>query len=140
MEFSVPAFRLENALSVGAKMVRPWFELLSCEFILSAVCVPLRSLMKVVNCPAFSRTWVMLVGPAGAGATWAEIVWIKRLRKRRGRKWNSFAIALRWLRITKKTKIFVTSGRRKGCGVVIYTKERGGRIASPGRGFPSGDR
>ena len=46
-EFSVPAFRLENALSVGANTVRPWFELLSCE---------LRSLMKVVNWSAFSRT------------------------------------------------------------------------------------
>ncbi|RDX90250.1 hypothetical protein CR513_27907, partial [Mucuna pruriens] len=92
MEFSVPAFRLENALSVGAKMVRPWFELLSCEFILSAVCVPLRSLMKVVNCPAFSRTWVMLVGPAGAVGVWAEIFWIKRLSKRRKRKWIGFAI------------------------------------------------
>ncbi|KAL9276446.1 hypothetical protein ACSQ67_026010 [Phaseolus vulgaris] len=38
---------LENALSVGANTVRPWFELLSCE---------LRSLMKVVNWSAFSRT------------------------------------------------------------------------------------
>jgi len=88
MEFSVPAFRLENALSVGANKVRPWFELLSCELSLSAVCVTLRSLMKVVNWPAFSRTWVMLVGPAGAGATWADIVWMKRRR----RKGNSFAI------------------------------------------------
>ena len=74
MEFNVPALRLENALSVGANTVRPWFELLSCELILSAICEALRSLMKVVNWPAFSRTWVMLVGPAGAGATWAEIV------------------------------------------------------------------
>ena len=30
------------------------------------------------------QTWVMLVGPSGAGATWAEIVWTRRLRKRSG--------------------------------------------------------
>ena len=94
MEFSVPALRLENALSVGANTVRPWFELFSCELILSAICEALRSLMKVVNCPAFSSTWVMLVGPAGAGATWAEIVWMKMLRKRKGRKLNSFVIGV----------------------------------------------
>ena len=94
MEFNVPALRLENALSVGANTVRPWFELLSCELILSAICEALRSLMKVVNCPAFSSTWVMLVGPAGAGATWAEIVWMKMLRKRKGRKLNSFVIGV----------------------------------------------
>lgn len=69
IELSVPGLRLENALSVGAKIVRPWFELLSCALIRSATWFPLRSLMKVVNWPAFSRTWVMLVGPAGAGAT-----------------------------------------------------------------------
>ena len=68
MELSVPALRLEKALSVGAKMVRPWFELLSCELMRSATCVALSSLMKVVNWPAFSRILVMLVGPAGAGA------------------------------------------------------------------------
>jgi len=107
MEFSVPAFRLVKALSVGANTVRPWFELLSCELSLSAVCVALRSLMKVVNWPAFSRTWVMLVGPAGAGATWADIVWMKRRR----RKWNSFAIGVR-KQAKKKSKMFVTSGRR----------------------------
>ena len=111
MEFNVPALRLENALSVGANTVRPWFELFSCELILSAICEALRSLMKVVNCPAFSRTWVMLVGPAGAAGVWAEIVWMKRKR----RKWISFAICVS--EEAKKTKIFVTSGRR-GCGVV----------------------
>ena len=52
MEFNVPALRLENALSVGANTVRPWFELFSCELILSAICEALRSLilaLKFIN-------------------------------------------------------------------------------------------
>lgn len=67
IEFNVPDFRLENALSVGAKIVKPWFELLSCELIRSDTCVAFSSFMNVVNCPAFSRTFVMFVGPDGAG-------------------------------------------------------------------------
>ena len=63
----MPALRLEKALSVGAKMVRPWLELLSWELIRSATWLAVRSLMKVVNWPPFSRTLVMFVGPDGAG-------------------------------------------------------------------------
>lgn len=66
-EFSAPDLRLEKALSVGAKMVRPWLELLACELIWSASCVLFSSLMKVVYWPAFSRIPVMFVGPDGGG-------------------------------------------------------------------------
>lgn len=45
----MPDLRLEKALSVGAKRVMPWFEVLSCVSIWSAILVLLSSLIKVVN-------------------------------------------------------------------------------------------
>lgn len=65
----MPGLRLEKALSVGAKMVRPWLELLSWVLIWSASWVLFNSRIKVVYWPAFSRIAVMLVGPDGAGDT-----------------------------------------------------------------------
>lgn len=44
----MPGLRDAKALSVGAKMVMPWFDVLSWVLIWSAVFVLLRSLMKVV--------------------------------------------------------------------------------------------
>ena len=88
-EFRVPALRFEKALSVGANMVRPWFELLSWMLIRSSIWVLFSSRMKVVYWPAFSRIAVMLVGPAGAGAgaeDWPEVLvhWRKRISRRTG--------------------------------------------------------
>lgn len=77
--------RFENELSVGAKMVRPWFELLSTELIWSATFVFCNRRMNVVNWPAFSRMAVTLVGPGGAGAAagdWAEVR-VEEMKKRR---------------------------------------------------------
>ncbi len=65
-EFSAPDLRLEKALSVGAKMVRPWLELLTCVLIWSASWVLFSNRMRVVNWPALVRIPVMFVGPDGA--------------------------------------------------------------------------
>lgn len=72
----VPALRLRKALSVGAKTVIPSVELLSWFRIWESTWVVLRSIMKVVNWPAFSRIPVRLTGPAGPGAG-AEEVWAR---------------------------------------------------------------
>lgn len=63
----MPEGRLEKALSVGANTVMPLTELFSWLFIWSPTWVLLSRRMKVPNSPAFSRTAVMLGGPAGAG-------------------------------------------------------------------------
>lgn len=82
-----PDRRLENALSVGAKTVRPLLELLSWALIWSLTAVLFISLISTVNCPAFSRTLVMLSGPGGAGAAagWAEteLHWSRKKATRR---------------------------------------------------------
>ncbi|PON69275.1 hypothetical protein PanWU01x14_089980 [Parasponia andersonii] len=45
----------------------PWVEPPSWELIWSETWVPFRSLMNVVNCPAFCRTAITSAGPPGAG-------------------------------------------------------------------------
>lgn len=73
-ELSVPDARLLKALSVGAKIVRPWLELPSSVSIWLASWVLLSSLIKVVNWPAFSRIWVMFVWLEGEDdGAWAEV-------------------------------------------------------------------
>ena len=65
----MPALRLVNALSVGAKTVMPSVELLSWFLIWSPICVDARKRMKVLNWPFLSRIPVRLswLGD-GAGA------------------------------------------------------------------------
>jgi len=66
----VPGFRLLKALSVGAKRVRPWKELLSWLVIWSPTWVDFRRRIRVVYCPPFSRIAVRLSGAGvGPGAT-----------------------------------------------------------------------
>lgn len=63
----MPDFKLEKALSVGAKIVIPLLVLLSWPSNWFATCVAFINRIKVENWPAFSRIFVTLVGPGGAG-------------------------------------------------------------------------
>ena len=58
----------ENALSVGAKMVKPVLESFSAENKRFSSWVDLKRRIKIVKCPAFSRILVTLVMPCGAAA------------------------------------------------------------------------
>lgn len=85
----MPTLRPEKAVSGGARIVSPWFEVLSCEFKLSATLVLCSSLMNTVKWPSFSRMAVTLGGPGGAGAAagdW-EVVGTQLMRKRRTGTW-----------------------------------------------------
>ncbi|KAJ6361022.1 hypothetical protein OIU77_004952 [Salix suchowensis] len=64
----VPDLSSENALSVGAKMVKPELESLSAENKWFSSWVDLKRRIKIVKWPAFSRILVTLVMPFGAAA------------------------------------------------------------------------
>lgn len=68
-EFKVPDLRLENAASVGAKRVKPFFVSLSCPLIWSATAVLFKRRIKIVKPPAFWRILVTSGGPGGVGAS-----------------------------------------------------------------------
>jgi hypothetical protein len=68
-KLSVPDGSDVKALSVGAKIISPFPELLSWLSICCAAAVDLSRRMNVLNCPALASTPVMFVVPgAGAGA------------------------------------------------------------------------
>ena len=68
----MPALRLENAASVGAKMVNPLFELLSWPYNWSETPVLFKRRIKTENPPALPRILVTSGTPFFVGGTLAD--------------------------------------------------------------------
>lgn len=80
-----PDLRFWNALSVGAKIVKPCEVVFSWLSIWVSCCVSFKRRIRNVYCPPFSRIAVMLIGPEGAGAG-ASVVWAWAWRIQRVRR------------------------------------------------------
>lgn len=135
----MPALRLENAVSLGARMVMPLFVFPSWEFKLLSNWVVFKRRIKVLNWPDFLRILMTLVGPGGVGARagdWARVFvqWNKRMKSDNEKRDCGLIFVVFWGMVRHYVSVCKNVIARLFFGCLIYEYGKGKCFIMVGRG------